>query len=254
MSALITSNIRFDNPADKENQWLYRKDLLAKLLTSHHPYLVATQEGREPQLRELEKLLQMPLIDSHRKWIDKRMYPCLFYNDNFFKLKESGDLWLSETPEIPGSSSFKSAFPRLMTWARLCTKNQDYLVCNMHLDHIQPSTRESQMKVFCTQVLKILKQSDRLIVLGDFNDSPQSATRQQIIKCLPFLHDPWITQNKKEETSHHSFLGSKKTQGHRIDWILLDKRIEISDISFDKNHQANRYPSDHYPVILKAEL
>ncbi len=253
---IITANIRFDNSADNADSWPNRRELFSQTLLSHSPLLIATQEGREPQLLDLHSLLDgYTLISQNRNWIEQRMYPCLFLKESLWEIHDSGDKWLSLTPDIAGSSSFESAFPRLFTWvhATLRSNNEKYLIINTHLDHILESTRLSQVEVLATELLKLVQNDEKIIILGDFNDSPQSEVRSHLISLLPFLSDPWIELNMKEETSFHPFTGVNP-DGFRIDWILVDKRIEYKKIELDKSERSGKYPSDHFPVVCEINF
>ena len=80
------------------------------------------------------------------------MYPSLFVRSEQMSVKKSGDIWLSETPLIAGSKSFKSAFPRLCTWASVMwfqvegdkSKGEPLFIVNCHLDHVLEETRIRQ--------------------------------------------------------------------------------------------------------------
>lgn len=252
---LISCNIRFDNPADGQNSWPNRRDYLAQTLLKHSPVLIATQEGRIQQLNELNSSLpDFEIIDQHRSWIGERMYPTFFILGSQFEYLSSGDVWLSETPDIAGSRSFESTFPRLMTWTKLQIKEskKTFLIINTHLDHIKAETRQEQVKVLAQEVKKIWDQQSALIIMGDFNDSPDSKVRQ-ILNDEFELQDAWHLFNKTEETSHHSFQGEMQN-GARIDWVLVDKRIQITGCVMDKCTQNGIYPTDHYPIVCKIKV
>lgn len=251
--SVISSNIRFNNPADGANAWPHRRALLAETLNKHSPHIIATQEGRFDQLKEFEALLSdFEIVDQHRSWIKERMYPTLFIRKNFFEVIGSGDLWLSETPEVAGSFSFGSTFPRLMTWIKLQPKNTDknLLVVNTHLDHKKSETRSEQIKVLAAQIKKLKEDRSSIILTGDFNDSPESEVRKTLVHELPQLVDSW---NLPEETSHHHFDGVC-VGGSRIDWIMVDKNLKVTKSILDKSESDGRYPSDHFPVVCEISL
>jgi endonuclease/exonuclease/phosphatase family metal-dependent hydrolase len=246
---IISSNIRYENAHDGDHAWINRLPLLQTIFTEFHPDILATQEGREEQIRSLAKILPMKLITEHRQWISDRMYPCLYINEEQIKVKVSGDIWLSETPQISGSISFKSMFPRLCTWMRIThlINNQDYIVVNTHLDHVLEETRLEQIKVLIREIQNLNTDNLPLILMGDFNDSPDSILRKIIIEKFN-LKDPWIEKLNPEETSHHAFLG-EKASGIRIDWILVPQAFAIQEIRLEKKSFNNIFPSDHYPLM-----
>lgn len=247
---VITSNIRFSTTDDGLHRWENRRPMLSRILLSHRPALIATQEGREPQLRELaSSLAPLKLVADGRPWIEERMYPCLFIDPTQVEVLSNGDFWLSETPEIPGSFSFDSTFPRLCTWARVKIRGEAWLIASTHLDHVLVETRKQQSQVLVQQ-LKVLRQHDEnILLMGDFNDEPQSETRQVFTDAFPELYDPW---SMPEESSHHPFSGSCPT-GHRIDWILLPQKKKVLEIFLDKTNEQGKWPSDHFPVICKIK-
>ena len=249
---LISSNIRYENPHDGIHSWENRRPILQEIITDYHPDILATQEGREVQIKSLAELLQLKLVESHREWITDRMYPCLYVNEEQIIVKRSGDIWLSETPLTPGSISFKSTFPRLCTWMHVThlVNNQDYFVVNTHIDHIFEETRLKQINVLITEVGKLNQDNIPLILMGDFNDTPTSNVRKSIVNSLD-LKDPWLEEGHTEETSHHGFKEATEGQeaGERIDWILIPHAFAVEEIYLEKNNFNGIFPSDHYPLL-----
>jgi endonuclease/exonuclease/phosphatase family metal-dependent hydrolase len=253
---LVSSNIRFDNPKDGTNSWPHRRLNLANLLLSHKPDIIATQEGRFDQLKDFESLLKdYRIVDLHRSWIKERMYPSLFIRKEAFEYIKSEDLWLSETPEVAGSFSFESTFPRLMTWMMVQPKNSktNMLVVNTHLDHVKKETRINQVKVLSQEIKKIWDKKSSLVIMGDFNDAPDSEVRENLMAEFPDLQDSWRLFNSVEETSHHSFSGECQN-GSRIDWILLDRSAKVLECLMEKSTFEGQYPSDHFPIVCHISI
>lgn len=251
----ITCNIRFDNPADGPNAWPRRRDFLSETLLKHSPHVIATQEGRFDQLRELKASLgDFHLLDDHRSWIKERMYPTFYLRNESFEILGSEDLWLSETPNLAGSRSFGSAFPRLLTWVRVQPKGskRNLLLVNTHLDHVKAETRASQAQVLVREIQRLSTPQDRLLFLGDFNEGPQDQVREILTKNFD-LQDSWQKFNSQEETSHHGFKGIFP-EGARIDWILVDKELELISSEMDKSARGGLYPTDHFPVITRIRI
>ncbi|PIK14642.1 endonuclease/exonuclease/phosphatase family protein [Halobacteriovorax sp. JY17] len=253
MLKVASANIRFDNPGDSPNDWSGRRELLSRLINDFTPDILGTQEGREPQLKNLESLLpNHKLIDLNRDWIEERMYPCIFVNSEKVDVIDSGDIWLSQTPFEAGSKSFESAFPRLCTWiqARVIETGKDFFYVNTHLDHVLGKTRKEQIQVLITEIKKLNSLSLPIILTGDFNESPKESVREVISKEWSNLFDPWEFLGKAEETSFHKFDGTHDN-GCRIDWILADKIFQARSIEIRKDHEGEIYPSDHFPVFAE---
>ena len=258
MLKIISSNIRFDNPADTINAWDERKDLLAQVINSFNPMILATQEGRLNQIQDFEKRLKLlSLFDNHREWIKERMYPNIFINKELVEVLSSGDIWLSKTPTVPASKSFDSAFPRLCVWAHISIKSnsKDFLFVNTHLDHVLDHTREKQINVLISEINKINTNKLPIIICGDFNESPHGHVRKLLMKTWSNLYDPWLSLNKKELSTFHKFKGflPLDSEGARIDWFLIDNKFKAIEIEADLTHQGRVYPSDHFPIKMTIE-
>lgn len=251
MFSLVTANIRFDNPNDGHNRWGNRRAALTALLRRLEPDFIATQEGWHRQIDDIDSdLPDHRLADDHRSWIEDRMYPCIFYRQNRVELLESGDIWLSKTPDEPGSSSFGSSFPRLATWVRVRAGSGRYLVANMHLDNSTDAVRRSQSLVARTVLADHLNAGDYLVLMGDFNEAPGGGVADALAQ-LGELYDPWIASKLPERGSYHAFAG-ESFEHDRIDWILLDRRLRYESIELDRSKIDGRYPSDHFPVICRG--
>jgi endonuclease/exonuclease/phosphatase family metal-dependent hydrolase len=250
MLNIFSSNIRFENPSDGPNDWPFRKALLSSILNSNDAHIVCSQEGRKSQLMDLNSLLDTNIVDGHRSYIAERMYPTIFVNGDI-QIDKSQDIWLSNTPNIAGSKSFNSMFPRLCTYIRFTYMNKDFILVNTHLDHVEENTRLEQTKVLVREINKVHK-DEYIIVCGDFNTKPQSKVHSHLLESLSLI-DPWYDFYSKEESTHHPFTGNNLS-GSRIDWILLDKRLQVEEFKIIKDNIHGKYPSDHFPIFAKIKL
>ena len=248
--SVISSNIRYDEPTDGAHCWANRRDFLAERLGDFCGDLLATQEGKKAQIDELaERLPELTLIDSHREWIERLMYPCLFYRPEALTVVDSGDIWLSESPSLAGSRSFGSEFPRLCTWA---TFREGLLAINVHLDNVRADTRVHQISVLLQQIRRMHDDPTDVLLMGDFNEPPDGPVRAAINETWPNLTDPWLQLGVPEDSSHHCF-GEEMDYGSRVDWILGGPSFQPLEIFLDKAvSPVGVYPSDHF--ILKARF
>jgi endonuclease/exonuclease/phosphatase family metal-dependent hydrolase len=91
-----------------------------------------------------------------------------------------------------------------------------------------------------------------MLLMGDFNESPDGPVRSLINEVWSTLQDPWQELGQEEEPSHHNFLEAID-YASRVDWILTDTALQAQEILLDKSRsEQGLYPSDHY--LLKARF
>src|SRR6185295_14839841 len=94
----------------------------------------------------------------------------LFFKKSKYERVGSGNFWLSNTPNKPGSKSWGSTFTRMVTWARLRARDgsgQEFCVFNTHFDVWGKHARLESAKLLRREMNQI---SGGLpcIVTGDF--------------------------------------------------------------------------------------
>ncbi|CBI36528.3 unnamed protein product, partial [Vitis vinifera] len=117
---VMTFNLHEDQPDDSPNSWEKRRDLCISVITSYSPMILCTQQGVKTQLEFLQQGL--PGYDqvgiSRKGSQDTSDEHCtIFYDKEKVELLESGTFWLSESPSVPGSTSWGSVVPCIATWA-----------------------------------------------------------------------------------------------------------------------------------------
>lgn len=255
---IVTSNIRFAGDEQVGLRWEDRRDRLAALLSDAQPDLIATQEGWETQLRDVEARLQgMGRTDGARRWVAGRMYPTIFYRRERLALLDSGDRWLSDAPETVDSRFALSPYPRTMAWAKLRDRRtgEALFVVNTHLTHLFGWVRRAQAQVLGEQIRWLNPEGLPVILLGDFNERPTGGTRDTLASLLPELRDPWGRRDPPELTTFNAFGGW--FAGGRIDWILVDRRLRTLETRILRESAAPgpaRFVSDHDPVFVAVAL
>ena len=249
---VMSLNIRKEDEEDGRNNWPDRIGLVVRLINEVMPHLLGTQEGRRPQVYGLLDALEgYGLADQHRGWDPQRFYPCIFYRRDFLEILESGDRWLSETPEVHASKSWGSAYPRLASWARCRCRDcrTDFFFVCTHMDHVSAEARGGQARVLRDLVQEGNRDNLPVILVGDFNDVPGSAP---YLTLTAFLKDVWLDTPSHDagEGTWHGFSG--KAQKGRLDWILTSPDVQVHEARILRNSYQGRYPSDHFPV--KATL
>ena len=251
----MTFNLRFENDRDGENAWCHRRDMVAELIIRYAPSIVGTQEGKWSQLEFLkDRLPDYTSITSNRVQDATCQYPTLFVRQEEFEVHDGKDHWLSKTPARHRSKNWDSAFPRMLNCARLrMIQGGDTIWAAVtHLDHIGGEARYEQAKLVAEWVKG---RTGPVIVMGDFNDHPESLVHATLIDPGVGLKDTWQVLGLDEDAgsyTHHGFDG--EPQMTRMDWILVSPHFRVQDASVIRGHVEGRYPSDHFPYMTMVNL
>ncbi len=252
---VMTFNLRFENALDGENAWSRRRELVTRLIKRHNPCVLGTQEGLWSQLAYLRDNLPKYYLHAPQRTMDATcQYPTLFLSRDDFVVHEGAEFWLSKTPEVHRSKSWDSAFPRMMSYARVSKLHTDNAlwVAVTHLDHIGMEARYQQAKIIAGWVKQ---RTGPIILIGDFNDNPGSPVHNLLTSPETGLYDTWKVLGRDENSesyTHHKFTGIP--QKTRMDWILTSAHFRVKDAEILMNHFGDRYPSDHFPYLVQLEM
>ncbi len=247
---LITFNLRFENERDGENAWSFRRELIARMIRRYAPSVLGTQEGRWGQLRYLEAHLPEYVLHAHDRVIDETsQYPTLFVRKEAFEIQGAEEFWLSSTPEVHLSKDWDSAFPRMMSAARLRCRSTGFVfwAAVTHLDHRGVEARFRQAGILADWVAE---RNEPAVVLGDFNDAPGSPAHEVLTSGTTGLIDTWTQKHEdggEASFTHHGFEGVPGKA--RMDWILASRCFQVEDVRILRDREEGRYPSDHFPVL-----
>ena len=248
--SVMTFNIRYGTAADGENAWPNRRPQLISLIHRHDPDILGLQEALEFQLKEIND----QLAGYGRAGVGRDdgrgrgEFSPILYRRSRFRLLASGTFWFSPTPEVPGSTGWGNGITRIATWARLHDRRtgRSLYVFNLHLDHESAPSRDSSA-VLLARRIRTREHPDPVVVMGDFNTAEQTFPLRFLVDSLP-LTDTFrsVTGDTAGVGTFHGFTG--RTDGARIDYILVDSSWTVQSAGIDRSREANRYPSDHFPV------
>ncbi len=131
-------NLRYENPNDGENSWTNRKEHVKALIQFHDFDIFGTQEGLIGQLKGIAELQQYAFTGHGRDdGQDAGEHSAIFYKKDRFKLLNSGDFWLSQTPDKPTLGWDAQCCKRICSWGKfndLKTRKEFYFF-SVHFDH-----------------------------------------------------------------------------------------------------------------------
>lgn len=260
---VISFNIRFDTPRDEERRWRFRSHRVIEFLSTSSADFIGLQEVLPSQGAELaEALPNYGVIGRtrERSSAEGEANP-IFFDRAKWALVESrtGTFWLSETPSVPGSKSWRSSLPRIATWGvfRERLGEQRILVLNTHWDHQSQEAREQSAAV----IAEFLGQEAGdlpVIVMGDFNVGPANPARERLTEGFagsPPLVDTFAVLHpgvERNTGTYHGFRGH--ASGPRIDAILASHAFTVLGAEIDRRGSVEAPLSDHYPVVAELRL
>ncbi len=256
MLTLMTFNIRYGTADDGTNRWENRKTLVIERIHACDPDLLGLQECRDDSQAEF---IRENLPDYEFYGVPRgggsvtalEMAPILFKR-SAFRLVDKGCFWLSDTPHVPASLSWGTAFPRAAAWVQLVhlVSDRQFFFLNTHFDYT-PSAVENSAQVIRAWVTRAAE-TYPIIVTGDFNADKDSVAYRLLIEKTP-LQDVYrqIHPNHEDEGTFHGF--GQEGKPSPIDWILASDSFEAVSAKIDRYHTESVYPSDHFPVHAELE-
>jgi endonuclease/exonuclease/phosphatase family metal-dependent hydrolase len=253
---IATYNIRYANQNDEGNLWEDRAPHLINLIQFHEMDIIGTQEGLFNQLEMVKEGLNFPYIGVGRDTGEKEgEFSAVFYNPEKFTLLEQNTFWLSPTPEKP-SKGWDASLNRVCSWAKFKTQDgQEFYVFNVHYDHRGQKAREESSKLVIQKIKSINKENLPCILTGDFNIEDDNPAYDEITK------GNLMKDSKKESILPPygplgTFTGFKwdMLPNKRIDYIFVNDKVKTLHHGTLSDNYGKKYPSDHFPVMVKVQL
>lgn len=250
---VMSFNIRYNNPSDGVNAWPHRKDRVASTVRFHEVDAVGMQEVLVGQLHDLE-----PRLPGYA-WIgvgrddgeQAGEFSPIFYRTDRLEVLDHGTFWLSETPDVPGSTGWDAALPRIVTWARFRDRRTDgtFVHFNTHFDHRGVQARRESARLLVQRVASIAG-GRPVVVTGDFNVTPDTDAYATLTRSLQ-------DAARRVEAPHgppgtYSGFRVREAPGRRIDYIFAKNGVEVRRFGTLTDQWRGRYPSDHLPVLAEV--
>jgi endonuclease/exonuclease/phosphatase family metal-dependent hydrolase len=277
---VMTFNVRCATAGDGPNRWTERSQLAGDVIRRAACDFIGMQEVVPGQLADLKRLLpdyQVVALSREADPTQGEASPIYYLGKRWtLDAKEHGTFWISETPDKPGSKSWNTACPRIVTWGRFIENpsGRAIYVFNTHFDHISQAAREHGAAMLVEQVAKRAN-SAPCIVVGDLNSNEQNPAVATLAGKAPgssiALVDTFRAAHPDatEVGTFHAFSGVPAKEG-KIDYIFATPGVktlaaeivrehyrpgstEISTEIIRENH-GERYPTDHFPVVAEVEL
>ena len=238
------------------DRWVHRRPLLKRLLEAEQPALFGVQEA----LFEQASFVRHALGEHYRsigygRETNKGGEGCpIFYDSRRLRVLEWRQTALSDTPDVPGSTSWGNRTPRLVVDAtvRDLATGIEFQAVNTHLDN---RSRASRLR--SADVLRRIVQASPLptIMTGDFNTDAETEPYDQLTG-QGLLLDSWDTAETRLTEVWGTYLNYQPPEHDhkRIDWILVTPGITVLRAAINVTRYEGGWPSDHAPVQAVVNL
>ena len=260
---VMTFNVRFDSMTDGANNWEYRRSIVASVIRYHAPDVVGLQEPLPHQYAELRDALpDYDWAGVGRQDGDAGGEHCPIGWQSKVRVEAHGTVWLSETPDEPGSSYPSASKPRLVTWARASFGGRPFVVCNTHFDHKSEEARVRSAEQLRTLVSELGGwDGERLerpvVVLGDFNCTVGSEPYRILTAertGTPTLSDAMAVSEHPHHGPTTTFERFSGEPTEKIDHVFVAGDVGVRQHAVVADHWDGRPPSDHCPVLAELVL
>src|SRR5690606_14724612 len=195
----MSFNVRYDFEDDGPNRWRHRMAAVAKAI--QQTVVVGIQEDKAEQVDDLRPLLPgYEIVGNGRNPGGSGERCSILVRRDEARLREWGEFWLSDTPDVQGSNTWGDRYPRKVTWALIELKaaRTPLLFLNTHLperdDGRDPENRIKGVRVMNEFIAKKVPEKERgkvaILLTGDYNSTPDEEPRRVLVGDLG-LRDAW---------------------------------------------------------------
>ena len=250
---VATYNLRNSGADDGPNAWPARKDMVKALIRYHEFDILGTQEGLPDQIADLAHMEEFDHVGVGRD--DGKSageHSAIFFRKSRFSLLGKGDFWLSETPDRPSFGWDARCCHRLVSWARLRDRSSSRVlfVFSLHFDHEGELARRASADLVLRKIAEIAR-GEPAICVGDFNSTPETVQMQTMAKAM---RDAFRVSKAPPYGPGGTFNGFHRDAAptERIDYIFVDRHLDVLKYAALSDSLDQRYPSDHFPVVARV--
>ena len=162
-----------------------RKDGICANINRYSPDSFGVQEADKNWIALLDEA--MPEYDYFGTYRDDGISEGesnnIFYKKDKYELVNSGDFWLSETPDVP-SRGWDAACNRICTYVILKDKTTGFVYAhfNTHLDHVSEVAQAESIALISSKIAEIAPDIP-VVLTGDFNFKQTKDLYENVLDC-----------------------------------------------------------------------
>ena len=229
---VMSFNLRFGTARDGEDSWDHRRDRLVDTIRRQNPDIIGTQECLDFQAEYIvQQLPDYRWFGIGRDKDGSGEMTAILYKKDALVPVATGNFWLSETPEVPGSMSWDTSLTRLVTWIRFYHPQSGvfFYHFNTHFDHRGGEARAQSAALIAKRIAELGDKSP-VVLTGDFNSDGDTTAPWETLTASG-LRDAWVSAgNKKGPRATWCAFKAPEPDGNRIDWIFASPQFQIEDM------------------------
>ena len=234
------------------NSWDLRLPRISRLLDALAPDIIGMQEVTARQLDDLLKLPGWEHVGVARDdGVRAGEFSNLLFRPERLEKRESGTFWLSETPDVPASISWNSAYRRICSWARFRDRRNGRVFCffNTHLDHRSAEAQKKGLELVIRRIGELRRPGEPAILTGDFNMTYDNPSMRPLDAA--FIDIRQTAPGGPLLDRRPTYTGFGQGSGEMIDYVFLTPGWRVVARGLADDHSEG-YASDH--DLLWAEL
>jgi endonuclease/exonuclease/phosphatase family metal-dependent hydrolase len=254
---VMTFNIRYGTARDGDNHWTLRRTFLFDVVREQSADIIGLQEALDGQIREItEAVPGYAVVGVGRD--DGRTageYSAILVRKDRFNVAEAGTFWFSDTPAVPGSTSWGNRITRICTWARLIDRDGTaFWFFNVHLDHESQPSRERSTQLLLRRIDARAFPGEPVVVTGDFNVGEDNPAILTMLGAKAFVDTSRVIHPEEKQVGSFSNFKLDAIDGPKIDYVLVQPGTDVLSAEIVRTARDGRYPSDHFPVVARIQL
>ena len=234
--------------------WPARSPLVVRAIYKADPDTFGVQEAHLGWMNVLRACL--PAYDyvgvGREDGKEDGEFSAVFYKKEKYELLDSGNFWLSETPEKPGKG-WDAACVRICSWAKLRKKEtgKEFVHLNTHLDHVGRVAMQKGAQLVAERGARIAGDAPAFFT-GDFNVTPESEPCRAV-KDGGFADCRDIADKTDPGITYHAF-DPENYPGSVIDYVFCRGDVKVKKFAVIRDKIDGELPSDHFPVYADVEF
>ncbi len=257
--AVMTFNVRYGTARDGENDWAHRRAFFFDTIRAADPDVIGFQEALAFQVKEAcAELPGYQVVYACREDGKEKGESCaILFRGARLSLDESGTFWLSDTPEIVGSNTWKAACVRICTWVRLTEKqsHRSFYVFNTHLDHVREEARVKGIGLILERIDARGHKDEPVILTGDFNAGEETPAARLAAEHLSDTYRAVHPRGAAGDEPAGTFNNFKNQKdGEKIDYIFVTPGTPVEAAEIVRTTREGRNASDHFAVTARVRM